>query len=87
MKYFDVREYKLVGQVVVGEVDSEGEWLDLGDTIYGEEETSLYYEVREWGEDGHTIDQKIYKIHDNADEVLAKIEAEHPAGEWQNNAW
>lgn len=93
MKYFSVNKEELIGTLTTGEVFGDGEYVNLPDDI---EQRSLTtgYSVSIYGEDGMIEDVKYYPVTidteswvTNEDEVLEKIKADFPVGEWQNNQW
>lgn len=87
MLYFEVEEGRIGGAVVTTPVARDGSWC--GESVETEDKADalLWYRVVEYYEDGTTKEIVYYRVDDNADEVLAQIEREHPAGEWQNNDW
>ena len=93
MKYFGVKKEELVGNLTSGVVYGDGEYAEEPDETECRTMT-IGYNVWEYNEDGTTDRVVFYKVDtdteawtDNEDEVLEKIKADHPAGEWQNNNW
>ena len=88
MKYFRVYVKSIAGQVARTPVDRDGDAVCLADEEEFDE-IILGYEVDEWDEDSQVItDSKYYDAYEkDTDKVLAEIEADHPAGEWQNDEW
>lgn len=93
MKYFSVNKEELIGTLTTGEICSDGEYVNLPDDI--EQRTlTMGYSVSIYEENGMIEDTKYYPVNidteswtTNEDEVLEKIKADFPAGEWQNNNW
>lgn len=91
MKYFEVAEGRLGGNIITTPVSADGEWCGGSELTEDKDDVLLWYRVREEDEGG-LVDIVYYAVdyHDgvsNADEVLEQIKADHPAGEWQNNDW
>ncbi len=93
MKYFSVNKEELIGTLTTGEIYSDGEYVNLPDDIE-QRNLTMGYSVSVYGEDGMIEDVKYYPVKidteswtTNEDEVLEKIKADFPAGEWQNNQW
>ena len=94
MRYFTVEKEVMRGAPVRYGVASDGSQLA------DEYETDIIHEITtgfnvwECEEDGTTIGVEFYPVKTNAinwanneKEVLEKIKADHPAGEYQNNEW
>lgn len=95
-KYFSVDLEVLRGtQSNAGEVYSDGEIADdSGADDIEIREIITGYTVREYDENGNRIGTEFYPVatdfsswEDNHEEVLEKIKADYPAGEWQNDNW
>ena len=85
MKYFRVYVKSIAGQVALTPVDRGGDALGVADD-YEYEDIILGYQVSEYDEQGLSIGVKYYDAYKkDTDKVLAEIEKDHPAGEWQNN--
>lgn len=93
-RYFQVEKETLYGDLYRGVVNRDGSEYetpeDMGEKMFVV--TGFY--VRELDEYGVTIGGKFYPVITNAEtgdnneeEVLNKIEADHPATEWQCNNW
>lgn len=92
MKYFEVEEGRIEAPVITTAVARDGSWCSGSEESEEKADVLLWYRVWEYNEDGTTIDYVYYNVgtadgRNNSDEVLAQIEADHPAGEWQNNDW
>lgn len=92
MLFFEVEEGRVEGQVIATAVARDGSWCSGSDATEEKADILLWYRVREYREDGTMKDIVYYNVEtqdgrNNADEVLAQIEKDHPAGEWQNNDW
>ena len=93
MKYFQVNKEELIGTLTTGEIYSDGEYVNLPDDIE-QRNLTMGYSVSIYDENGMIEDVKYYPVkidteswETNEDEVLEKIKADFPAGEWQNNQW
>lgn len=93
MKYFSVNKEELIGMMTTGEIYSDGEYKNLPDDVEARNIT-MGFSVMQYGEDGMIQNVEFYPVAtdmesftNNEDEVLEKIKADHPAGEWQNNEW
>lgn len=93
MRCFSVNKEELIGMMTTGEIYSDGEYINLPDDTEARNIT-MGFSVTEYGEDGMVEKVKFYPVAtdmesftDNEDEVLEKIKADHPAGEWQNDNW
>lgn len=93
MKYFSVNKEELIGTLTTGEVLSDGDYATLPDDIE-QRNLTMGYSVSIYDENGMIEDVKYYPVkidteswETNEDEVLEKIKADFPAGEWQNNQW
>lgn len=92
MRYFEVEEGRIKAPIETHYIDSGGGWCSGGEVLEDEAEILLWYRVWEYDEDGRPLNVVYYNVcddgeHSNADEVLEKIKADHPASEWQNNDW
>lgn len=81
MKYFRVERQQIVGNIVQGEVFSDGEFINLPDDIEPNETRDLGYVVYIMDEMGRTLDI-VYGYTD-----IEQIKEDFPALEWQNNDW
>lgn len=81
MRYFQVLMETLVGDIVCGEVDIDGEYVELPDTIEPNEERELGFVVKEMDEQG-VITDTIYGL--TLDEIKKEYSADNG---WQNNNW
>lgn len=99
MKYFRVEKEVVVGKRMVGTCASDGSPIDgfnevepyAGDTF----EMTIGFSVWGW-DDNEEFEEEWYPVktdmdttdfNNNEDEVLEKIKADHPAGEWENFEW
>lgn len=96
MKYFKVEQEYISAHTKVAEVYRDGELIDDDDITHEKKQYRhiiLAYWVKEYDEDGMLITERIYSVKTNelgqtdSDRVLALIESDHPAGEWQNDNW
>lgn len=85
MKYFTV--YKdVVTQVERERVARDGEPIADREQIEVPIAEVYRYVVEAYTEDGEYLSTKYYKGR-NDEDVLDKIEADHPADRWNNNDW
>lgn len=81
MKYFTVEKRTLVGTIVSGEVDIDGDYLVLPEDEESNAEQELDYVVYEMDESGEITDTK-YGM--TLDQIKEQYTAENG---WQNNRW
>ena len=81
MKYFTVEKRTLVGTIVSGEVDIDGDYLVLPEDEENNTEQELDYVVYEMDESGEITDTK-YGM--TLDQIKEQYTAENG---WQNNHW
>lgn len=81
MKYFTVEKRTLVGTIVSGEVDIDGDYLVLPEDEENDAEQELDYVVYEMDESGEITDTK-YGM--TLDQIKEQYTAENG---WQNNRW
>lgn len=93
MKYFSVNREELVGMMTTGVIYSDGEYKDLPDDVEARN-IVMGFSVSEYDEQGMIQTVEFYPVvtdmeslEDNSEEVLDKIKADYPAGEWQNHDW
>lgn len=95
MKTFIVEAEYLRGSIITGvEVYSDGEVVDPWSGTETEiKEIIVGYAVHTYDDYLH-LDTEFYPVKtdttdwsDDHEEVLEKIKADYPAGEWQNNNW
>ena len=93
MKYFEVKREDLRGSLMSGLAYSDGEYLEEPDETEIRALTTGF-SVWIYAENGMTEDVKFYPVKtdmeswtDDSEEVIEKIKADYPAGEWQNNNW
>lgn len=97
-KYFSVeKEVVYIKDVCRWPVYKDGE--KSGEHYYVEnggypDNLTIGFVVNIYGEEGYLEGVEFYSVKTDMDdftnnelEVLKQIEAEHPAGEWQNNEW
>lgn len=99
MIYFEVEREFVRGKMFRHEVESDGSQASDSYGVDDEDandvfEMTIGYVVNTYDEQGMHLDTNFYKVdtdtatwQDNADEVLEKIKANYPAGEYQNNRW
>lgn len=94
MMYFNVEKEVLAGARMVGLCASDGTALESFNKAEDLEFT-LGFTVHVWN-DEESFEDEWYAVKtdtstddyaDNAEEVLAKIIEDHPAGEWENFNW
>ena len=96
MRYFQVEKEIVEGAPLAGVVDRSGEFMYPPEASEPQEIKTITtgFSVFVFDENGLTEDVEFYPVEtnfgtfeNNEEEVLNKIEAEHPAGEWQCNEW
>lgn len=80
MKYFQVLKQTLVGDIVEGEVDIDGDYTELPETAQTNEERELSYTVVEYDDSG--ITNTVVGL--TLDEIKEQYSADKG---WQNNNW
>ncbi len=95
MRYFSVEKEVLDGQCSTGVVERDGGFIGAPDIQDEYKTITTGFSVFEYDDKTMmTEDVKWYGVEtdfrdwsNNEEEVLNKIEADHPAGEWQCNEW
>ena len=95
MKYFQVDKMTLRGQTITYMAVDRGGDGEASVKDNRETEILVGFSVVEYNEDGQESNTRFYPVKTNmehfdendADEVLAQIEADHDPSEWQNHDW
>lgn len=94
VRYFEVEKETLSGKIWRGIVNRDGSEYEIPYDAEETREITTGFSVRELDEYGITQDVEFYEVKTNFNdfsnneaEVLDKIEADHPAGEWQCHNW
>ena len=88
MKYFEVEECKLAGNIETHYVYSDGTYSSEAKQTIENAEALLWYRVTEYEEDGHILNVIDYNIYGaDYESALEKIKEDHQPDEWQNHNW